>query len=59
MKKSIELLTCLWEKLGDIPIDGDDCIEEPFEHFPVGTSRYEIWHWFEEQSPSFHVSKIL
>lgn len=39
----------LWEKLGDIPIDKDERIEEPFEHFPKGTDRYEIWHWFEDR----------
>ena len=37
----------LWEKLGDIPTDEDDCIEEPWHIFPVGEDRYAIWHWFE------------
>ena len=36
-----------WERLGGIPIDRDECIEEPFEHFPVGTFREDIWQWFE------------
>ena len=26
-----------------------ECIEEDFLHFPVGTNRMEIWHWFDEQ----------
>ena len=37
-----------WEKLGEITIDDDECIETEFLHFPVGTHREEIWHWFEE-----------
>lgn len=39
----------LWEKLGDIPIDENEAIEEPFLHFPRGTDRFTIWHWFEER----------
>ena len=39
----------LWNQLGDIPIDGNECIENVFLHFPVGTGRFEIWHWFEEE----------
>jgi len=39
----------LWIKLGDVPTDGDECIEEPFRDFLPGTSVYEIWHWFEDQ----------
>ena len=42
----------LWKKLGDIPTDNGDCIELSFEHFPVGTHREDIWHWFESV---FHV----
>jgi hypothetical protein len=37
----------LWDKLGNIPVNEDDEIEEPFEHFAVGTDKFEIWHWFE------------
>ena len=39
----------LWVKLGDTPIDENECIETDFEHFPKGTGREEIWHWFEEE----------
>ncbi|MCK9544449.1 MAG: hypothetical protein M0R03_20715 [Novosphingobium sp.] len=45
MKKIDGLL--LWKKLEDIPVDDNDCIEEEFEHFPVGSEKFEIWHWFE------------
>ena len=37
----------LWDKLGDIPCDEDENIEESFEHFNIGTEKFEIWHWFE------------
>jgi hypothetical protein len=40
-------IEALWQKLGDVSIDEDECIEQPFEHFPVGTFREDIWHWFE------------
>ena len=38
----------MWEILTDIPIDEDECIEEPFLHFETGTDRYDIWHWIED-----------
>jgi hypothetical protein len=37
----------LWDKLGNVPIDDNDEIEEAFEHFSIGTEKTEIWHWFE------------
>lgn len=37
----------LWNVLGDVPIDDDECIEIRFLHFEIGTNKYEIWHWFE------------
>lgn len=48
-----KLATRLWKMIGDIPIDEDECVEEPFSHppivdFPEGTDRQDIWHWFEE-----------
>ena len=39
----------LWDKLSDIPIDENECIEEQFIHFEIGTFREEIWHWFEDE----------
>lgn len=39
----------LWKELGDVAVDRDECIEEEFLDFPVGTHREEIWHWFEEK----------
>lgn len=45
----------LWASFGDTPVDNNDCIESPFQGFPIGTDRFEIWHWFEEQNDSFRV----
>jgi hypothetical protein len=45
-----ELATSLWEQLGDIPTNGlNDKTELRFLHFPPGTHREDIWHWFEEE----------
>lgn len=54
-----------WDRLGDIPTaDGnfeykDGAIEQPFLHFPAGTHREEIWHWFETQHPEFVVGEVM
>lgn len=42
-----EELAVLWESFADTPILADECIEEHFLHFPKGTDRLEIWHWFD------------
>lgn len=51
-KKSIllddKILEFLWERLGDIPVDDDGCIEEDFMGYETGTDREEIWNWFDE-----------
>ena len=51
-----------WEKLGEIPIDEDDDISVEFkfdgEVFPVGTDRFEIWHWIEEKY-NYPVHKLM
>lgn len=38
----------LWQQLGDIPIDDDECIDEDFDMWKKGTNRIEIWYWFDE-----------
>jgi len=38
----------LWEEFSNIPIDENECLEEEFQHFPVGTPREYVWHWFED-----------
>ncbi len=40
----------LWEGFADVPMDPEtEEMEEPFLHFPAGTNREEIWHWFDER----------
>lgn len=43
----------LWITLEDVPINENEEIEISWHHFPAGTHREEIWHWFEN---TFHVS---
>ena len=42
----------LWESFSDVPINDEDEIEEPFLNFEEGTSRFEVWHWFDERCPN-------
>lgn len=40
----------LWSQFEDVPMDPDtETIEEDFLLFPHGTSKEEIWHWFDER----------
>lgn len=39
----------LWGELGDVPVDAEECIEDPFLSFPAGTDREDIWRWFDER----------
>lgn len=40
----------LWGQFGEIPMDPEtECMEEAFLHFPAGTFREDIWHWFDER----------
>lgn len=65
MSKSIEELYSLWESFGEIPVatgDGEldeECLEEPFLHFPKGTHREEVWKWFETQHADFSVGEAM
>jgi hypothetical protein len=42
-----------WIELEDIPFDEDSngelILSEGWYLFPAGTSREEIWHWFDER----------
>ena len=53
-EEHVELCTLseLWEMFGDIPVNNDDEIEEDFLNFPVGTSKIDVWHWFDERCPN-------
>lgn len=47
-KFSDEELEKLWGILGDVPVNDDDEIMEPFIDFPVGTNKEDVWYWFDE-----------
>ncbi len=43
-----QALKNLWTKFTEVPINVEtECIEVPFLHFPTGTSKEEIWQWFD------------
>ena len=43
-----ELVEAMWKTLTDVNIDEDECIEQNWFIFPIGTYREDIWHWFDE-----------
>lgn len=45
----LELAKYHWRRFADVPINDRDEILKPFMDFPIGTDRFEIWHWFEEE----------
>lgn len=50
-KYSIDELRFLWEQFDDIPINDADEIDEEYMDWPVGTNRFDIWHWFDARWP--------
>lgn len=45
-----EELEALWEQLADVPVDPDtEKLEAPYLHFPAGTDREDVWHYFDER----------
>lgn len=50
---SLEVAKSLWSKLGDIPVDDNEDLDEdfvtPFITFKKGTSNTDVWHWFESK----------
>lgn len=46
---SWQFLDELWDKLGDVPINEQDKIDENFFIWYKGTPKEEIWHWFDER----------
>ena len=43
-------IEALWQAFSDVPMNPEaEKIEAPFLHFPAGTDREEIWHWFDER----------
>ena len=49
----------LWEKLGNVPVNDDSDLQEPFLHFPKGTNNETVWKWFEETFKGFSVAKAM
>ena len=44
------LMEKYWAEFVDVPMDPDtETMEEDFLHFPAGTDRETIWHWFDER----------
>ena len=40
----------LWDEFTDVPMNPDtEKMEDAFLHFPAGTPREDIWHWFDER----------
>ena len=56
---SLNVAKTIWEKLGDVPVNKDDELDEDFiisgfdTVFEKGTDNTEVWHWFEE---TFNIS---
>jgi len=48
----------LWKKLGNIPVNEEEQIDEPFEDFEAGTDVHYIWDWFEEKF-NISVGKLM
>jgi hypothetical protein len=42
----------LWNKFSEIEVNENDEITESFLSFPVGTDKFEIWHWFDDRCPN-------
>jgi len=59
LRRSLPALYALWDRLSGIPVAGDGRLDEPFEQFPRGTDREDIWLWFEAQNPEFVVGEVL
>lgn len=49
----VRLLTLkeLWDEFSEVPVNNNDEIEEAFLSFPAGTSKFDVWHWFDERCP--------
>lgn len=47
----LNTLQQLWQAFEEIPVNNDDEIEMDFLNFPKGTSKFDVWHWFDERCP--------
>ena len=55
----LNVLYELWDILGDVPTNDGDEIEIAYLNFPIGTSRYEIWNWFESVNDKFICGEVM
>jgi len=37
----------IWDKLGEIPVNELDELDETFLMFNKGVDKFEVWHWIE------------
>ena len=53
LKQRDQFLEALWAELEDVPFheveNGKMLLAEPYLHFPTGTEREDIWHWFDQR----------
>lgn len=50
LKQRDKLLEEKWLELEDVPVNPEtEKLEAPFLHFPIGTDKEDIWHWFDER----------
>ena len=47
-----EELEDLWRQFGDVAVSEEETIESDFLHYPAGTSKYEVWGWFDRFYPN-------
>ena len=45
-------LSELWEDFANVEIDENDDITSDFICFSAGTSKFDVWHWFDERCPN-------
>ena len=57
----LHMIECLtrWQELGDIGVDDDDNLAQPFYDFARGTGRMEVWRWFEEHYDCSIVDELM
>lgn len=49
---NVATLPELWELFSKIPVNVNEEIEVEFLSFPAGTSKFDVWHWFDEGCPN-------
>jgi hypothetical protein len=55
----LDRLYAVWDELSKIQLFDGDCLVEPFEHFPGGTSKGVVEQWLESLNPRFKVADVL